>query len=71
MPGEEVEMEIKETVAAEKLRRTPLRTNLGKCPACGEPVFANQEHLLRHGVETHALCFYDPAYAKRTLDAAG
>jgi hypothetical protein len=60
-------MEIKETIAAEKLRRSPLRTNLGRCPACGEPVFANQEHLLRDGV-THALCFYDPAYAKRTLE---
>ena len=64
-------MEIQETVAAEKLRRSTLPNYLGKCPACGEPVLANQEHLLRHGVETHALCFYDPAYAKRTLETSG
>jgi hypothetical protein len=57
-----------ETIAAEKMRRKRFVAILGKCEDCGLPVIAGQELVrLANGIR-HALCFYDPAYAKRVRE---
>ncbi len=62
-------MLTEETMTAEKIRRKPFVTLLGICPECGQPVIAGQEFLRTdHGVQ-HALCFYDPAHAKRVRES--
>jgi hypothetical protein len=53
-----------ETMAAEKIRRKPFVTLLGNCQDCGQPVIAGQGFLRSDNGIRHALCFYDPAYAK-------
>ena len=54
-----------ETMSAEKMRRKPFVQLLGTCRDCGQPVLAGQEfHRTEAGIE-HALCFYEPDYAKR------
>jgi hypothetical protein len=54
-----------ETMIAEKIRRKPFVQLLGTCQDCGQPVKAGQEFLRTdHGIQ-HALCFYEPDYAKR------
>ena len=61
-------MRTEETMAAEKIRRKPFVTLLGNCQDCGQPVIAEQEFLRSdHGIQ-HALCFYDPSYAKRVRE---
>jgi hypothetical protein len=61
-------MRTEETMAAEKIRRKPFVTLLGNCQDCGQPVIAGQGFLRSdHGIR-HALCFYDPAYAKRARE---
>ena len=61
-------MRTSETMIAEKIRRKPFLNVLGTCQDCGQPVIAGQEFLrLDHGIQ-HALCFYEPAYAKRVRD---
>jgi hypothetical protein len=54
-----------ETIEAEKMRRKRFVTLLGNCQDCGQPVLAGQEFLRSDSSMQHALCFYDPAYAKR------
>jgi len=57
-----------ETMTAEKMRRKPFVQLLGTCKDCGQPVIAGQEFLrTEHGIE-HALCFYEPDYAKRARE---
>jgi hypothetical protein len=58
-------MRTEETMMAEKIRRKPFVVWLGKCPDCGQPVLAGQEFYRSDDVIRHALCFYEPAYAKR------
>jgi hypothetical protein len=58
-------MRTNETMAAEKIRRKPFVTVLGTCQDCGQPVIAEQEFLRSDQGIQHALCFYEPAYAKR------
>jgi hypothetical protein len=56
-------------MTAEKIRRKPFVTVLGTCLDCGQPVIAGQEFLRTdHGIQ-HALCFYEPTYAKRVREA--
>jgi hypothetical protein len=57
-----------ETIAAEKMRRKRIVAILGKCQDCGQPVLAGQEFLQSDNGIQHALCFYDPAYAKRVRE---
>jgi len=59
-----------EAMDAEKMRRKRLVQLLGTCPECGQPVKAGQEFLRTEGGIQHALCFYEPDFAKRTKDAA-
>ena len=61
-------MRTEETMAAEKIRRKPFVTLLGNCQDCGQPVIAGQEFLRSDNGIQHALCFYDPAYAKRVYE---
>lgn len=58
-------MRTDETMTAEKIRRKPFVTVLGTCHDCGQPVIAGQEFLRSESGIQHALCFYEPAYAKR------
>ena len=53
-----------ETTAAEKIRRKPFVAILGTCQDCGEPVTERQEFLRAENGIRHALCFFDPAFAK-------
>ena len=57
-------MRTEETMAAEKMRRKRIVAILGNCQDCGQPVIAGQEFLQSGNGIQHALCFYDPAYAK-------
>jgi len=57
-----------ETIAAEKMRRKRIVAILGNCQDCGQPVIAGQEFLQSDNGIQHALCFYDPAYAKRVRE---
>ena len=61
-------MRTEETMTAEKIRRKPFVTILGNCQDCGQPVKAGQEFLQSANGIQHALCFYDPAYAKRVRE---
>jgi hypothetical protein len=63
-------MSTTETMIAEKIRRKPFVTLLGVCQDCGQPVIAGQEFLRTDNGIQHALCFYDPAHAKRTRESA-
>ena len=57
-----------ETMIAEKIRRKPFVQLLGTCQDCGQPVVAGQEFLRsEHGIQ-HALCFYEPEFAKRARE---
>ena len=58
-------MHTEDTMKAEKIRRKPFITVLGTCPSCGQPVIGGQEFLSADSGIQHALCFYEPAYAKR------
>jgi hypothetical protein len=61
-------MHTREIMTAEKIRRKPFVTVFGICQDCGQPITAGQEFLRSdHGMQ-HALCFYEPAYAKRMRD---
>lgn len=57
-----------EPVSAEKMRKKKFVALLGRCVDCGEPVVEGQEFLRDdHGIR-HALCSFDPAFAKRVRD---
>ena len=62
-------MRTEETIAAEKMRRRPFVTMVGICEDCRQPVLAGQEFCRSDdGLVRHALCFYEPAYAKRVRE---
>lgn len=53
-----------EAITAEKMRRKRLVALLGTCQDCGQPITEGQEFLRSDTGIQHALCFYDPAFAK-------
>jgi hypothetical protein len=58
-----------EPITAEKMRKRTFAALLGQCLDCGQPVTEGQEFLrCEHGIR-HALCEFDPAYAKRTRES--
>jgi hypothetical protein len=61
-------MRTEETMMAEKIRRRPFFALLGKCQDCGQPVLAGQEFCRIDDGIRHALCFYEPAYAKHVRE---
>jgi hypothetical protein len=54
-----------ETIAAEKMRRKKFVAILGTCQDCGQPITEGQQTLRSDDGVQHALCFHDPAFAKR------
>lgn len=61
-------MRTDETMMAEKIRRKRFISLLGNCQDCGQPVRAGQELFRSDDGIRHALCFYDPAYAKHVRE---
>ena len=61
-------MGTNEIVSAAEIRRKPIVASLGKCQDCGEPVIEGQEFRRTSDGIRHALCLYDPAYAKRVRE---
>ena len=62
-------MNTDETMTAEKIRRKSFVTSLGICQDCGQPVIVGQEFVRLDTGIRHALCFYEPAFAKRAQSA--
>ena len=55
-------------ISAEKIHRKPIVSLLGKCQDCGEPVKEGQEFRRSNDGIRHALCLFDPAYARRVRE---
>ncbi len=62
-------MNTKETMTAEEIRRKTFVTVLGICRDCGQPVIAGQQFIRSDFGIRHALCLYEPSYAKRMRTA--
>jgi len=56
---------LEETITAEKIRRKQFVTLLGTCQDCGQPVTEGQQFFRSDDGIRHALCLFDPAFAKR------
>jgi hypothetical protein len=54
-----------EPIAAEKMRKKKFVALLGTCLDCGQPVTEAQEFFRSENGIRHALCIFDPAFAKR------
>ena len=61
-------MRIEETITAEKIRRKQFVALLGQCLDCGQPVTEGQEFLRLNDGIRHALCVFDPAFAKHVRE---
>jgi hypothetical protein len=57
-----------EQITAEKMRQKKFVASLGTCQDCGEPVTDRQEFLRSEDGIRHALCVFDPAFAKRVRE---
>ena len=57
-----------EPVAAEKIRKKKFIALLGQCLDCGQPVKEGQEFFRSEDGIRHALCVFDPAFAKHVLE---
>ena len=57
-----------EPITAEKMRKKTFVAILGTCQDCGEPVIEGQEFRRSSDGIRHALCLYDPAYARRVRE---
>ena len=61
-------MRTNETILAEKMRRKPIVALLGTCHDCGQPVTEGQRFFRSEDGIRHALCVFDPAFAKRVRE---
>lgn len=57
-----------EPIAAEKMRHKKFVALLGQCHDCGQPVTEGQAFFRSDDGIRHALCVFDPAFAKRVSD---
>jgi hypothetical protein len=57
-----------EPITAEKMRKKTFIAILGTCQDCGEPITEKQEFLRSDDGIRHALCVFDPAFAKHVRD---
>jgi hypothetical protein len=57
-----------EPIAAEKMRKGKFVALLGTCHDCTQPVTEGQEFLRSDNGIQHALCFYDPAFARHVCE---
>jgi hypothetical protein len=57
-----------EPITAERIRKKKFVALLGQCLDCGQPVVEGQAFFRSdHGIR-HALCEFDPAYARRARE---
>ena len=61
-------MRIEETITAEIIRRKQFVALLGTCQDCRQPVTEGQEFLRSDDGIRHALCVFDPAFAKHVRE---
>jgi hypothetical protein len=54
-----------EPVAAEKMRKKKFAALFGRCLDCGQPVIEGQEFFRSEDGIRHALCVFDPSFAKQ------
>ena len=54
-----------EPITAEKMRHKKFIALLGTCQDCGQPVTERQEFFRSDDGIRHALCYFDPSFAKR------
>jgi hypothetical protein len=57
-----------EPITAEKMRHKKFVLLLGQCVDCEQPVTEGQEFIRSDGGIRHALCVFDPAFAKRVRE---
>jgi hypothetical protein len=57
-----------EPITAEKMRKKKFVALLGKCLECGQQVTEEQEFLRSDDGIRHALCVFDPAFAKHVRE---
>jgi hypothetical protein len=57
-----------EPVAAEKIRKKKFIAWLGQCLDCGQPIKEGQEYFRSEDGIRHALCVFDPAFAKHVRE---
>ena len=57
-----------EPVTAEIMRKKKFVALLGQCLDCGQPVTEGQEFLRLNDGIRHALCVFDPAFAKHVRE---
>jgi hypothetical protein len=57
-----------EPITAEKMRKKTFVAILGTCQDCGEPITEKQEFLRSEDGIRHALCVFDPTFAKHVRD---
>lgn len=65
MPGEDLMAIENEPVSAEKMRKKKFAALFGRCLDCGAPVMEGQEFFRSEDGIRHALCVFDPAFAKQ------
>jgi hypothetical protein len=57
-----------EPITAEKMRKRKFVVLLGTCLDCGRPVTEEQEFFRSDDGIRHALCLFDPAFAKHVRE---
>ena len=57
-----------EPVTAVIMRKKKFVALLGTCQDCGQPVIEGQEFIRSDGGIRHALCVFDPAFAKHVRE---
>jgi hypothetical protein len=57
-----------EPIAAEKIRKKKFVAILGTCSDCGQQVKEGQEFFRSDDGIRHALCLFDPAFAKHARE---
>ena len=58
-----------EPVSAEKMRNKKFVAMLGQCQDCGESVLEGQAFLRTEKGIKHALCSFDPGFARHVREA--
>jgi hypothetical protein len=58
-----------EPITAAQMRKKQFIALLGKCLDCGHPVTEGQEFLRSDDGIRHALCAFDPAFAKHARES--
>jgi hypothetical protein len=57
-----------EPITAAQMRKKKFVALLGQCLDCGQPVTEGQEFLRSEDGIRHALCVFDPAFAKHARE---